>query len=186
MSRHYILGNGAHSVEVLEALGRLGIYGVGTLGESQENQIEEGSFLYLGVGSPAVRLRLLEVFRESRFLEVRDPTSLISESASLGRGCFFAFGTVVSSNSTVEAGVLLNWNSSVGHDASVGRGSVLGPGARVSGWASIGSAVLLGANSCVLPGIKVADGVSVGAGAVVTRDVLTPGSRVAGIPARPI
>jgi UDP-perosamine 4-acetyltransferase len=173
-------------LEVREALSRLGVFGVEALSESQEKQIEDGAFLYLGVGSPDIRLRLLEMYGEHRFLAVRDYNTLISESASLGNGCFLAFGTVVSSNATVEGGVLLNWGSSVGHDARVGRGSVLGPGARLSGWASIGSAVLLGANSCVLPGIKVADGVSVGAGAVVTKDVLTPGLRVAGIPAKQI
>lgn len=186
MSRQFVLGNGAHSLEVLEALDRLGTTGVEALSEAQEKQIEDGSSLYLGVGSPAVRLRLLETYGDSRFSEIRDLTTLISESASLGSGCFFAFGSVVSSNATVEGGALLNWGASVGHDARVGRGSVLGPGARLSGWATIGSAVLLGANSCVLPGIKVADGVSVGAGAVVTKDVLTPGLSVAGVPARPI
>lgn len=47
----------------------------------------------------------------------------------------------------------------------------------------IGSNVLIGAGVIVLPGVRVGDSSVIGAGAVVNRDV-TPGTVVAGVPAR--
>lgn len=50
---------------------------------------------------------------------------------------------------------------------------------------TIGDNVWLGAKATVLKGVTIGDGAVVGAGAVVTRDAAA-GSRVAGVPARPI
>ncbi len=53
------------------------------------------------------------------------------------------------------------------------------------GKVEIGKEVLLGANTVVLPGVRIGDGAVVGACSLVAGDV-KPGSRVGGVPARPL
>lgn len=50
----------------------------------------------------------------------------------------------------------------------------------------VGNNVFIGANSLLLPGITIGDDCIIGAGSVVTRSCTTPGTIVAGNPAKPI
>lgn len=86
--------------------------------------------------------------------------------------------------SKLGAFCILNTRATVEHDAFIGSFVHVAPGAMVLGGASIGDGCLVGAGAIVMPCIHVAERVAIGAGAVVTDDIETPGTVVAGIPAR--
>ena len=116
---------------------------------------------------------------------VVDPTARASRSASVEPGCFIAPGAIVNADSSLAAAVIVNTGASVDHDCEIGFASHIAPGAHLCGGVRVGARTLIGAGATVIPGIRIGADVVVAAGAVVTRDV-DDGSRVAGVPARPI
>jgi carbonic anhydrase/acetyltransferase-like protein (isoleucine patch superfamily) len=81
----------------------------------------------------------------------------------------------------IGSGTIVTHATILAHDASpvvFGLGVVVAP-------VRIGSRCFIGAGACIMPGVSVGDGSIVAANAVVTRDV-SPGTVVAGNPARPV
>jgi sugar O-acyltransferase (sialic acid O-acetyltransferase NeuD family) len=141
----------------------------------------------LGLGFPAVRLRVLERFRDCpaiRWPSICHPTAVLDpDEVSLAPGAVVTAGVVATVNITIGAGALVNYNATLGHDVRIGAGAVINPLASIGGDVTIGSGVLVGTGAHVLQGLEVGEGATVGAGAVVTRSV-APGTTVVGIPAR--
>ena len=187
-----IFGTGSHATEVAELLGLSKIQNPFFLNEEDENKLLDDQLqlplsLYLGVGYPEVRLRILQRWNDFRdqFMTVQHPNSYVSPSASIGKGAVLQFGTVLSSDAILGDGTLLNWNATVGHHANIGSGSVVNPGASVSGNCTLGNGVLIGTGARVLEGITIGDHAVIGAGAVVTKHVPSY-ARYVGVPARAI
>jgi sugar O-acyltransferase (sialic acid O-acetyltransferase NeuD family) len=185
-----IFGTGSHAIEVAELLGLSKIPNPIFLDEEDEsilleNLLQFPCFLYIGVGYPEVRLKIMQRWNEVRdqFVTIKHPNSYVSPSASIGKGTVLQFGAVLSSHAKLGDGTLINWNATVGHHSTIGSGSVVNPGASVSGNCTLGDGVLIGTGARVLEGIAIGDHAVIGAGAVVTRNVPSY-ARYAGVPAR--
>lgn len=190
--QNFVFGTGAHASEIHELMKFSGLESPIFLTEEDEDtELKDASrqlkSLYLGVGYPEARIRILEKWHQYLvdFKILSHKNTYISDSAVIKAGCVLQFGTVLSSESTLEFGVLLNWNVTVGHHSVIGKGSVINPGASISGNCKIGSGVLIGTGARVLEGITIASDAIIGAGAVVTKDVPKSATYV-GVPARPI
>jgi len=146
--------------------------------------------MVVGVGSPSIRLRVVEeaksIFPNVEWPNIVHPSAEFDkDSARLTEGNFVGAGFVGTVNLNFEPFALCNFGCTVGHESVLGRGSVVNPGANISGGVVLGAGVLIGTGAQVLQYITVGDGATVGSGAVVTKDVL-PGITVLGIPAKPL
>lgn len=157
-----------------------------SLSEAQAFIGQERKFI-LGIGNPAVRKKLFEIF-----ISFAEPFTLISKTAiigkhevSLGKGLNIMFNTFISNSTTIHDGALLNSGVYIHHDVEVGYFSELAPGVKVLGGAKVGDFSFVGANAVVLPGVKVGSNVVIGAGALVTKDI-PDNSLALGVPAKVI
>lgn len=140
----------------------------------------------IGIGFPDIVYRLatrLVSFPNLSFPNIHHPRSYKSDSVLVGRGNIFAPGVVVSVDVEIGSFNLFDWNVTLGHDSVVGNNNVFLPSCNISGSIKIGSGVLVGAGAQILPGLSICDHTVIGAGAVVTKDILEPGTYM-GIPAR--
>lgn len=113
------------------------------------------------------------------------PAAIVSPSAQVGAGTFFAAGVIAGTQTHIGADTLLNTGVIVDHHASIAANVHIATGARLAGDITVEADVLIGAGSVIKQGVHIGQGAIIGAGSVVLEDV--PAHAVwAGSPAVPI
>ncbi|HJQ10173.1 MAG TPA: acetyltransferase [Gemmatimonadaceae bacterium] len=205
----YVVGAGGHGRLLLDAW-RLGenpdpvgfldddpakkdlmIDGLRVLGSVRDNtDMIRGATLIMGIGAvdkPTVRLAAIDRLTElgSEFATVTHPSAIISPAAQVGAGCTILAGVIVNRGARLGPFVTLYSGTIVEHDTEIGDHTQMAPGVVIAGNVRIGKRVFIGMGANISHGVEIGDDSVVGAGSVVLRD-LSPNSRVAGVPARPI
>lgn len=102
---------------------------------------------------------------------VAHPFTVISPTASIGRGIVAMPGVIINAGTTIGDNCILNTGARIDHDCSIGRHSHVCPGAILAGGVSIGDYSLLGAGAACIPKVRIGSDVTIGAGSVVVRDI---------------
>lgn len=196
----YILGAGGHAAAVFDAALGAGwrVRGFVDPNKSGElwglpifatlNEIDlAGTSVALGIGS--------NISRESAYNEVRSnypsvkfppiihPSAWVSPRASIQEGVVVLSQASVGPGAKMSTGSLLNTGASLDHHSVAHAFSSIGPGARTGGHTSIGVRTTIGLGAGILPGVSVGSDAVVGALSLVNRD-LRDGSVAYGVPAR--
>jgi sugar O-acyltransferase (sialic acid O-acetyltransferase NeuD family) len=199
------LGAGTHAKSVLEAIRSAGRFEVVALVDDDPALAgrellgvpitgsligHDAAHAFLGVGGigdTGPRRRAAERLLAAGFElpPILHATAAVSPWATLGRGAQVLATAVVNAEATLGDGVLVNTAAVVEHDCVIGDFAHVAPAATLGGGAAVDAGAHVGMGAVVIEGVTVGEGALVAAGAVVVADV-PPGTRVAGIPARPL
>ena len=148
---------------------------------------QEKDLFVCAIGTPVIKLQICKtlVQKGATFITLIHPTAVIGHGCTLGVGCLFCPGSIVTADVCINDFVTLNAYATVGHDAKIGTGCTLSGHVDVTGFSVLGEGVFLGSHAVVLPGAQVGDYATVGAGSVVLKKV-KPGATVMGVPAKQI
>lgn len=113
------------------------------------------------------------------------PSAVVASGATLDAGVVVAAGAVVGVDSKVGRDAIINTGALVDHECIIGAAAHICPGVALAGRVEVGAEAFVGIGSRVIQCVKIGAGALVAAGAVVIRDV-PEGTRVAGVPARPM
>jgi len=144
--------------------------------------------LAMGIGTPAVRLKLAKELKE-RFPHIPWPplahpsVKWQRRTMQFGEGIIICAGTIATVNVRFGPFCLVNLSCTIGHEAVIGSGCVLNPSVNISGGVELGSGVLVGTGAQILQYLKIGDDAQIGAGAVVNKNV-NPNTTVVGVPAK--
>jgi len=147
-------------------------------------QPRKGDCFICAIGHPQKKLRICRHLKEcgAEFITLIHPTAIIGNRCSIGEGCIFCPGVILTADVKMSDFVIVNAQSTIGHDAFIGEGCTLSSHVDITGFASLGEGVFLGSHAAVLPKAKVGDYAIIGAGSVVLKKV-KPGTTVVGVPA---
>jgi sugar O-acyltransferase (sialic acid O-acetyltransferase NeuD family) len=169
-------------------LSRVGPYDSAILGDFSWLESNHVDALAIGIGTPAIRLKLAHELKE-RFPQVEWP-ALVHPSVKwqrrtmqVGEGVIISAGTIATVNVRFEPFCIVHASCTIGHEAVIGRGCVLNPMVSISGGVELGSGVLVGTGAQILQYLNIGHGARIGAGAVVTKDVQAEATMV-GVPAK--
>ena len=122
-----------------------------------------------------------------------EPGAIIRDRVEIGDRAVIMMGAIINIGAVVGADTMIDMGAVLGGRAIVGERCHVGAGTVLAGVVEPASAtpvvveddVLIGANAVVIEGVRIGKGSVVAAGSVVISDV-SPGSVVAGVPARVI
>jgi len=195
-------GHGHVAHDIFDMMG-IKVAGYCDLEEKEDNY---ANLLYFGKETDISVLEILKDYdcfvsigdniireRTSRYLLNNDigltnaihPSSVVSSSATLGKGLMVGPNTTINSHAAIKDGSICNSASVVEHGCQVGEYSHIAPGVVLCGGVTIGSLTLIGAASVVLFNICVGAYVIVGAGTIVISNV-SDNQKVVGNPQRVI
>ncbi len=120
-----------------------------------------------------------------RAVTIAHPAACLASDARLADGATIGPLAVVGAASVIGEHVIVSRGALVGHHVRVGPFATLNPGVNVGGNSRIDDGAFLGMGATIVNGTMVGAGAVIAAGAVVLHDV-EPGTRVQGVPARPV
>lgn len=141
--------------------------------------------VFVAIGNPRVRKRLMEQHNERLFPVLIHPSATISDNVVIGSGSVVVAGAVINPDAKIGSGCIVNTCSSIDHDCIVEDYSHIAVGAHLAGAVTIGECTWIGAGATVSNNITICDNCMIGAGAVVVHDICDPGTYV-GVPVRKI
>lgn len=140
------------------------------------------------IGASATREKVVDGLLNCEQIDwpnVIDPSVMISDRVTFGRGTIICAGSILTVDITLGDFCIINLDCTIGHDAVLHDFTTLYPSVNVSGATSIGPCSEMGTGSQIIQGKVIAEGSIVGAGAVVVRDIPADCTAV-GMPAKPI
>ncbi len=127
----------------------------------------------LGVGDNKIRKKLFEKAELNGFklAALAHPSSVVSPSATIGKGSVVMPLTVVNAMAQIGNGVILNSGCIIEHECIIGDFVHISPNVALAGNVSIGELTHIGIGSNVIQGITVGSNSIVGAGSVVVKNI---------------
>lgn len=114
------------------------------------------------------------------------PSVIISESATIGKGCILHANSFVWTNVVIEDFTIVSVNSNIAHHTTLHTGSFVSTGCNIGANIDVGQNSFIGMGATLMTGIEsVGEWSIVGAGSVVIRNV-PEYTTVAGNPAKTI
>jgi sugar O-acyltransferase (sialic acid O-acetyltransferase NeuD family) len=198
-----ILGTGVHAQEMVEIVERVNretpvwnLLGLITSEEARVGQTLNGArvlgmpddlrrYPRAGLVPSLVDLKAMGDIPADRLVSLVDPSTFISRSAVIGRGCVFYPNCFVGLNAKVDDLVFVMTGSVINHDDEIGTWTAVTTGVKLAGSVKVEPDCYLGQACTVRQLLTIGRNSLIGMGAVVVKDV-EPYSVMAGNPARKI
>lgn len=147
-----------------------------------ERGLEGESPIFVAIGDPKVRSRLIERCRPELLVSLLHPSAVIAPDVQIGRGCVVMPGAVINPGSRLGTGVIVNTCASVDHDCVLRDYVHVAVGAHLCGTIEVGERTWIGAGAIVSNNLNICADCMIGAGSVVVHEIRVPG-KYYGIPA---
>lgn len=181
-----IIGYSGHSKVVLESALKINIIATGyyELIEketntfnlkylSSEENCNPNELIFVTIGDNYKRKKIIESLKHKVDFEfhIIDKSAIISSTSLISNQSYVAPGVIINSNVNVGFGSIINSGSIIEHDCVIGDYTHVAPGTTLCGNVIIGSSCLIGANTTILPNLIIGNNCIIGAGSVVLNDI---------------
>ena len=191
----YIYGGSGHGLVVADVAKSCGYEDIVFLDDDKSKgfltfeDIKENRDYHIafGIGSNQIREKLYKKVRENGFAipTLIHPSSVISPSATIGKGTVVMPNVVLNAKATIGDGVILNSSCVIEHECIIDDFVHISPNVALAGNVTVGKYTNIGIGSNVIQGIIIGTNVIVGGGSMVIQNI-EDNLKVVGVPAHPI
>ena len=137
------------------------------------------------VGNSSTRKLIIENMeaKGAEFVNIIHPTSIVADSALLGKATILYPYSIISDNAELGDGCIINMHSTVAHDSVLGEYCTISAHCDITGMCKLGDRVFMGSGARTVPSAKVGSDVFICAGSTVMSRI-KDGMKVIGIPAK--
>ena len=131
-------------------------------------------FIAVGrLGDPRPRIRIYETLKQNGLVlpNIIDKSAVLSQSISLGEGCFIGKGVIIGAGAVLGKGCIINTGAIIEHGANIGDFVHIAPGCVLCGNVSVGENTHIGAGTTVIQNITIGSNAMVGAGSLVLSNI---------------
>lgn len=137
-----------------------------------QHSTEEADEIIVSIGNNDTRKKVVVNLPNCNYAEAAiHPSSIISESASIGNGTVVMAGTVINSDAHIGKHCIVNTGATVDHECQISDYAHIAPGAHLCGQVHVGEGTLVGVGSSVIPCVRIGKWCVIGAGSVVVNDI---------------
>jgi NDP-sugar pyrophosphorylase family protein len=88
---------------------------------------KENEYFVCAIANRSIRKKIIDdlTIKKAKFINLIDPSSIISKFATIGIGNIIYPNTIISSNVIVGNHVIINMNTVLGHDAKIGDNTII-------------------------------------------------------------
>lgn len=142
-----------------------------SLGNFESFKTIENNEYIIAIGNNGARKRIASELTYVTVITAVHPSSVVSNSATLGGGTVLMANTCINANTTIGEHVIINTNASVDHDCKIASFVHISPQVGLAGNVDVGEGTHIGIGASVIQGIKIGKWATIGAGTVVIKDV---------------
>jgi len=138
------------------------------------NALKKNAYFTLGVGVPKIRYQLNKLFIEKGGIIktiISNRATVGSFDTEIGEGCTIMDDVIITNNSRIKRGSLINTKTVIAHDTEIGMFTDVAPNVTISGNCRLGDYVSVGTGVIILPGVRIGNNVVIGAGSVVKNNI---------------
>lgn len=203
MKKLIIIGAGGHAQSVIDSVNKKeyrivglideftkekSIFGIKVIGKSLNDIDNVRKYCYfVAIGNNLDRKRWFNELIKNKLevINIIDKTAIISDSAKIGRGCFFGKMSIVNAGATIGDNVVINTKSLVEHGNKIESDVSLATNVALNGEVHVKEGAFIGSSSVVICQKTIGKNAIIGAGAVVINDIPDDATAV-GVPAKVI
>ena len=186
-----LIGGGGHSKVLFDVLKKKGLRIIGFIDKNKKKKIKNCKylgndesilnyssnkiFLINGIGfskDKSKRRKVYELFKKKNFnfLELKHPTSIISDDVYFDEGSQIMAGVIIQPGCSIGKNSIINTGALIDHDCKIGENVHIAPGAVICGNVSIGNNTLIGAGTIITPNIKIGSNIFIKAGQTISKN----------------
>jgi sugar O-acyltransferase (sialic acid O-acetyltransferase NeuD family) len=125
----------------------------------------------MAVTDPSLKRKFVTE-NEDKWITYAHPSVILSPYAKVGRGCWFAPGSLICGDAVIGRFATYNIYAQSGHGCKIGAYSTFSPYAETCGDCEVGESVFFGVRAVAIPRVRIASGAKVSAGAVVRHSIM--------------
>lgn len=158
---------------------------VTVVGSTESYQPQSDDVFVCCIGNSVIRKIIIEKMeaKGARFVNIIHPTSVVADSAVLGKGIVLYPYSIISDNAEIGDGCIINMHSTIAHDSTLGEYCTISAHCDVTGMCRLGDRVFMGSGARTVPSSRVGNDVFICAGSTVMSRVKN-GMKVIGVPAK--
>lgn len=127
----------------------------------------------LGIGNNIIRAKLFQKLNNSSFeiVTLIHPSSIISQSAIIGKGTVVMPNVVINSKAIIGKGVILNTSCVIEHECIISDFVHVSPKVALAGNVKVGQYTHVGIGTNIIQGLEIGNNSVIGAGSVVVKNI---------------